>query len=95
MAETKAEHEAADEAKQEARKGASEQVNQEAAELPSELWQEFPPDVDVADVWYDDPDFLTLQRDEGLADLPAVRVTAPLCPRWCLRRRSWARKLTN
>ncbi len=79
MAREKAEDKATDEAKKEAREGAtqgSERVYQEAAELPTELWQEFPPDVDVADVWYDDPDFLTLQRDEGLADLPAVRVTA-------------------
>ena len=53
VAEERAEHKAADEAKKEARKGAtqgSERVNQEAAELPSELWQEFPPDVDMADV---------------------------------------------
>jgi hypothetical protein len=71
MAKGKAEDQTTDEAKEACGRG-----NEEAAELPSETLQAFPPDVDNAGGWYDEPDFVTLRRDEGLADLPVVRVTA-------------------
>jgi hypothetical protein len=71
MSKEKAEHQTTEEAKE-----GGERANEEAAELPSETLQAFPPDVDGAGGWYDDREFLTLRRDEGLADLPAVRVTA-------------------
>jgi hypothetical protein len=69
-AKVKAEGQTTEEAKEEGKR-----ANEEAAELPSETLQAFPPDVDDAGGWYDDREFLTLRRDEGLADLPAVRLT--------------------
>jgi hypothetical protein len=75
----KAEDQTTEDAKEEPREEATqdaEQGDEEAAELPPELWQEFPQGVDDAGTWYDDPDFLTLRRDEALAAVPAVRVTA-------------------
>jgi hypothetical protein len=75
----KATIEAGEMAKEEAREEATqggEQANEEAAELPSETYQEYPPDVEDASRWYDNQDFLILRKDWGLADRPVgVRVT--------------------
>ena len=67
--------EAEDQTTKEAKEGGG-RANEDAAGLPSETLQAFPPDVDDAGSWYDDQDFLNLRKDENLLDLPAVRVTA-------------------